>query len=205
MRYTSDHMVLTQIALLLTYWSPFDAEYKVNNYWVDRAFFHARAMRLQEFQTDCGVSSSRRRIVWWCCLLRDRLVAMGLRRPYRLQEAKSTWPVVDKSDFGLEVMFPKFISVDTKRAMIDSFIWLCKLSDIMRDLSVFHESNRFDREWSDSHIDGAAIMPELTKVSGFDSRLRSWEDGYRKINGEFIKSFIPGQCKMPNYVLIINK
>jgi hypothetical protein len=102
-------------------------------------------------------------------------------------------------------MFPKFMNTETKRAMIDSFIWLCKLTDIMRDIAVFHESNRFDREWSDSRMDGTSIMPELTKVSEFDSRLRNWEEGFRKINGDFIKSPVAGRCKMPNYVLIMNK
>jgi hypothetical protein len=73
----------------------------------------------------------------------------------------------------------------------------------MRDIAVFHENNRFDREWSDSYIDGAALMPELTRVSEFDSQLKSWKDGYLKVNGDIIKFPMAGTSKMPNYVLII--
>jgi hypothetical protein len=201
MRHTSDHLTLTKVALLLTYWSPFDAEYQVNNYWIDRAFYHARAITLWDPE---GVATSRRyRITWWCCLLRDRLVSIALRRPYRIHEAKSTWPIVNEADFGLEVMFPKFMIARTKRTMIDSFIWLCKLSDIMRDIAVFHEKKRFDREWSNSLIGSATILAEELQVSQFHIQLRDWKEGYLKLNGEYIKSLTPGSSKMPNYVLII--
>lgn len=203
MRHTPDRIVLTQVALMLTYWSPFDTEYKVNNYWVDQAFYHARAIKLYDFERDNGPMSSRRKIVWWCCLMRDRLVACGLRRPYRIQEMKEVWPVVKQTDFGLEVIFPRFIDAETKRAMIDAFIWLCKLTDVMRDIAVFHENNRFDREWSGGHVNGATIMPSLTRVSQFDGILRNWKTGYQKAYGYLITTPVPGRCKMPNYILVI--
>jgi hypothetical protein len=203
MCHTSDHLTLTKIALLLTYWSPFDAEYQVNNYWIDRAFYHARAIKLWDLQGKSVASSRRYRIIWWCCLLRDRLVSMALRRPYRIHEAKSTWPIVSETDFGLEAMFPKFITVKTKRTMIDSFIWICKLSDIIRDIAVFHEQKRFDREWFDGLIGSAATLAEEIQVSQFDSQLRDWKEEYLKLNGEYINSLRPGNSKFPNYVLII--
>ena len=203
MRYTSDHLILTKLALLLTYWSPFDTEYQVNNYWTDRAFYHARVIRLWDHRGKTAVTSTRCRIIWWCCLLRDRLISIALRCPYRIQEAKSAWPIVSETDFGLEVMFPQFMTVKTKRAVIDSFIWLCKLSDIMRDIAVFHERKRFDREWSDNIIDRATIMPEASRVSQFDSQLRNWREEYLKVSSEYITSLKPGTSKMPNYVLMI--
>jgi hypothetical protein len=137
--------------------------------------------------------------------LRDRLISFGLRRPYRIQDATSIWPIISKEDFGREATSPKFANVKTKRAAIEAFIWLCKLSNIMRDIAVFHENNRFDREWSDSHIGGAAVMPELTRVQEFDSQLKSWKDGYLKVNGDIIKFTMAGTSKMPSYVLIINE
>lgn len=199
--YTTDQMILTKVALLLTYWSPFDSEYQVNSYWVDRAFIHARAMKLWEPQPE--VTPSRRRIVWWCCLLRDRLISFALRRAYRIQEAKATWPVVSISEFGLEVMFPRFMDVKTKRTVLEAFIWSCELTDILRDVAVFHENNSFDREWSGGLIDKAQIVPEITQVSQFDNRLKNWKEGYLKLTGDYIKSLLPRSCRLPNYVLII--
>ena len=205
MNYTLDHLSMTKVALIFTYWHPFDSETQVNNYWVDRAFSHARAIKLWDWKNDGEDSSSRRRIVWWCCLLRDRLVSIGLRRPNRIQEAKSTWPIVDLADFGLEAMFPKFTDVKAKRAVIEAFIWLCKLSDILRDVAVFHEKNYFARSWTGAGMDKDAIMPELNQVSEFDSRLNDWKEGYLEINGDCIRSPRPSASKMPNYVMIINQ
>ena len=203
MRYTPDHVVLTKVALLLTYWSPFDAEYQVNNYWTDRAFYHARAIRLWDRQGESEATPSRCRLIWWCCLLRDRLISIALRRPYRIHEAQSTWPIISEADFGLEVMFPKFTNVKTKRTLVDSFIWLCKLSDIMRDIAVFHERTRFDREWTDGRIDRATLILEANQVQQFDSQLKNWKEEYLKANGEYVRSLRPGTSKFPNYVLII--
>lgn len=137
--------------------------------------------------------------------MRDRMISFALRRNYRIQEAKSNWPLVEVSDFGLEVMFPRFVDVKTKRAVIDSFIWLCKLSDIIRDVAIFHENNSFGREWSDSRIERADIVPEISQVTQFDNRLKKWREGYLKVNGDFIKSLVPRCPRMPNYVLLVNE
>ena len=203
MRYTQDHLILTKIALLLSYWSPFDSEHQVNNYWIDRAFSHARAIRLWDRPGENVVTSSRYRLIWWCCLLRDRLTSIALRRPYRIHETKTTWPLVTEADFGLEVMFPRFTTIRTKKILIQSFIWLCKLSDTMRDIAVFHEQTRFDREWSNNCVDQAKIMFEASQVSQFDSLLRSWRGEYLKVNGEYIASLRVGTSKFSNYVLVI--
>ena len=188
---------------MLTYWSPFDSEYQVNSYWIDRAFYHARAIALWDPQGKSVASLRRNRIVWWCCLLRDRVVSLALRRPYRIHEAKTTWPFVTEADFGLEVMFPKFTTAKTKRTMIDSFIWFCKLSDIIRDIAVFHEKKRFDREWSGGLVSSTTILAEEIQVSKFDTQLSDWKEEFLKSNGEYIKSVVPGSPKMPNYLLII--
>jgi hypothetical protein len=201
--YTTDQLTLIKVALLLTYWSPFDSEYQVNSYWVDRAFLHARAMKLWEPQQE--VTPSRRRIVWWCCLVRDRLISVALRRAYRIQESKSSWPVVSVSDFGLEVMFPRFMDAKTKRTVLEAFIWMCELTDIIRDVAVFQENNSFDREWSGGFLDKAQFVPEITQVSQFDNRLKNWKEGYLKITGDYIKSLMPRSCRLPNYALIVSE
>jgi hypothetical protein len=198
-------LVLTKVALLLTFWSPFDAEHQVNNYWVDRAFFHARAIKLWDSQGETDIMSGRRRIVWWCCLLRDRLISVALRRFSRIQENKSTWPIITEADFGPEVMFPKFMTVKRKQAVLQSFIWWCSLSDIIRDIAVFQEKKRVDQERSDGLVTEAAVISELAQVSRFDNRLRTWKKGYLQVSSDYIRSMKPGTSKLPNHVLIIGE
>lgn len=102
-------------------------------------------------------------------------------------------------------MFPRYMDAKTKRTVLEAFICLCDLSDIVRDVAVFHEENSFDREWSGGLIDKAAIVPEITQVSQFDNRLKNWKEGYLKLAGEYIKSILPRSCRMPNYLLIIGE
>jgi hypothetical protein len=135
--------------------------------------------------------------------VRDRMISFALRRAYRIQEAKATWPLVDIPDFGLEVMFPRFTDVKMKRTALEAFINLCDLTDIIRDVAVFHENNSFDREWSGGIIDKASIVPEITQISQFDNRLKNWKEGYLKIAGDYIKTLIPRSSRMPNYILIV--
>ena len=137
--------------------------------------------------------------------MRDRMISFALRRSYRIQEAKSIWPLVNISDFGLEVMFPRFMDAKTKRTTLEAFICLCDLTDIIRDIAVFHENNSFDREWSGGLIDKASIVPQITQVSQFDNRLKNWKEVYLKLAGDYIKSLIPRSCRMPNYVLIVGE
>ena len=73
----------------------------------------------------------------------------------------------------------------------------------MRDIAVFHEGKRFDREWSGGPIDRATLAAEATQVQQFDSQLRDWKEAYLRVSGEYIGSLSPGTSKFPNYVLII--
>lgn len=196
-------MILTKVSLLLTYWSPYDADFQVNSYWVDRAFYHARAIKLWDPQRYTGAMSCRRRIIWWMCLIRDRLISFGLRRPHRLQEAESDWAQIEESEFGAEVIFPRFVDTQTKKTTVRAFIWFCRLTDIMRTIAVFQENNRFEREWSDGHLDRQALISELTQVSIFDRQLKDWRRDYEKSLGSVLKDTTLRRSLIHSYSLIV--
>jgi hypothetical protein len=90
-----------------------------------------------------------------------------------------------------------------KRTCLEAFICHCDLSDIVRDVALFHETNSFDREWSGGVIDKASIVPEITQVSQFDNRLKHWKEAFLKLTGDYIKALAPRSCRIPNYVLIV--
>ena len=186
---------------MLSYWSPYNSDSQVNSYWVDRAFQHARAIRLSDPDCDSGTLCCRRRIVWWCCLIRDRLTSFGLRRPYRLHEPALGWKAVTERDFGLETIFPRYVSVLSKRDTIAAFLWLCKLTDIVSAMTVFQEDSRFEREWSDNVKDRTEITRELQQISMFDAQLKKWRKEFQKESEEAIENAKPEISKMPFYVL----
>lgn len=109
-------------------------------------------------------------------MVRDRVLALGMRRPYRLHKDPYNEMMISELDFGLEATSPMFTDIRTKRIAIMGFVWLCKLSEIMAAIAVFQRRNRFSRDWA---TDGVGISPsELEQVSVFDRALREWQDAF---------------------------
>ncbi|KIX08849.1 uncharacterized protein Z518_03506 [Rhinocladiella mackenziei CBS 650.93] len=112
---------LVQAALLLTYWTPFDFSQEVNSYWVDKAFYHAMIGKLhlrgQPYHS----------VIWWCCLVRNRTIALGLRSPHKLRHYKPG-PMLQVSDFRPSLLVR---GMDLRRAPLlaaETFLCLCKIS-----------------------------------------------------------------------------
>ena len=129
------------------------------------------------------------------------MTSFGLRRPYRLHESKSGWKTVTDKDFGLEAIFPRFVSVHSKHNTIAAFLWLCKLSEIGAAITLFQEDNRFEREWSDQLKDRTEVTRELHQVSTFDFQLKQWKKDTQKACEEAINVAPVGTSKMPFYIL----
>jgi len=126
---------LTRAAVLLSYWSPFTSEQQSNSYWIDQAFINARAAILQELDyASISISPGRRRIIWWCCQLRDVLLSFALRRINTLHTEPLTRKMVCADDFGAESTTPCFLSPLSKTLAINNFIRQCELSLVMREL-----------------------------------------------------------------------
>jgi hypothetical protein len=115
---------LTQAAVILSHWSPFDDTEEVNIFWVDEAFQNALHSRLH--------ASFRRlnRRVWWCCLVRNRLTALGLRRPDTLKHIRYV-KGFDALDIDTSES-PGCCSIGQIRLLLQKlFVQLCVLSEIM--------------------------------------------------------------------------
>lgn len=67
-----------QAALLLSFWNPYDSSKHVNIFWVDRAVSHALQARLKHSKY------ADHHIIWWCCVVATRTMALGLRRFQKL-------------------------------------------------------------------------------------------------------------------------
>ncbi|KAL4806045.1 hypothetical protein BDV18DRAFT_160115 [Aspergillus unguis] len=164
-----DHLTLTQAALLLSFWSPYNTDDQVNSFWVRQAFYHARKARLNDPKYE--TLNSRRLVIWWCCLTRDRLTTCGLRRPQELQDTDSVYPVPDIADFGFEAIFPQFIDVEAKHILLNSFICLCKLSEIMRTVLGITQGIWRDGAGISQALD---LETAMEKAESIVEQLQSW-------------------------------
>jgi len=211
-----DPVVLTQICLLLSLWSPgsisegpryLKHQYccsdgvQNNSYWLNLAFKHATAGELWRAQPDNVGQPCRRKLLWWCCLVRDRVLALGMRRPYRLHRAPFEETLISQVDFGLERKYPSYTDFQSKQISMLAFIWLCKLSEIMAAIAVFQRRTRFSRDWNGESIQTS--VEELLDVVKLEQELRKWKEEFEAAAVDVVKDHDYPDTLVPMNILTI--
>ncbi|RBA14342.1 fungal specific transcription factor [Fusarium proliferatum] len=134
----SSPMVLSQAALLLSFWYPTSrtGPQKPNSLWLSIAIHHARCLGAHEAweHPDLQVQSERSHLLrrlWWCCVIRDRVLSLGLRR--RLQITKVP-PVLLPSDFENEINHSEVARPENKRKLVCILLRVMELCGLLTDL-----------------------------------------------------------------------
>ncbi|KAI9925725.1 hypothetical protein ASPWEDRAFT_580763 [Aspergillus wentii DTO 134E9] len=118
-----DRIVILQTLLLMTYWSD-----HMNNPqrdiwdWIGVCNTQAHSIGLNRDPTTSDLDPRIKRLrirLWWSLYSRDRLIAMGLRRPTQINEGTSSVPMLKIDDFDLEPFHPSVISLFRCRQLED--------------------------------------------------------------------------------------
>ncbi|KAL4945917.1 hypothetical protein BDV06DRAFT_174055 [Aspergillus oleicola] len=108
-----DRIVVVQTLLLMTYWSD-----HMNNPqrdiwdWIGICSTNAHSIGLNRDPSSSDMDMRTKRLrtrLWWCLFSRDRLIAMGLRRPTQVNEGSSDLPMLRLDDFDFEPFHPAVI------------------------------------------------------------------------------------------------
>lgn len=160
------------MSLIISLWSPDSPNpgFQNNSYWLDMAFKHADSANLWALQATGDTPPNRYRLLCWCCIVRDRHLALVMRRPYRLHKVPVECTIVTEFDFGIEAYNPSFSSLPSKQMAMFAFIWLCKLSEIMATIAVFQQQAKFSRDWTGC----VGSSCDLDKAYAFDQNLEVW-------------------------------
>ncbi|KAL4978551.1 hypothetical protein BDW66DRAFT_158068 [Aspergillus desertorum] len=82
-----DRLVISQACLLLTWYST-DAERSTNSRWLRIAIRYAKKEQAHLYhelpQSRPGRKVSDLKRLWWCCMIRDRIISLGMRRPIQI-------------------------------------------------------------------------------------------------------------------------
>ncbi|KAJ9609500.1 hypothetical protein H2200_005827 [Cladophialophora chaetospira] len=109
--YEVDRVTVVQAVLLMTYWYESPDEPKDVWHWLGIATSVARTIGL-----NCDTSNAplmnpqQRRLwkrIWWSCYMRDRLIAIGMRRPMRISEGDFDVPMLELEDFETAALSPE--------------------------------------------------------------------------------------------------
>jgi Fungal specific transcription factor domain/Fungal Zn(2)-Cys(6) binuclear cluster domain len=105
--YETDRVTVVQTVLLMTYWYEAPDDPKCIWHWLGIAVSLARTIGINCDTSESGMDLKTRKLwkrIWWCCFLRDRLIALGMRRPLRIPEKEFDLPMLELEDFETAAM-----------------------------------------------------------------------------------------------------
>lgn len=102
-----DRMSLVQALLLMTYWYETPDDQKDTWHWMGVAISLSHTIGLhrnpeKSLALDMRAKKLWKRI-WWSCVVRDRLVALGMRRPTRIKSEHCDVPMLTLGDFDIDM------------------------------------------------------------------------------------------------------
>ncbi|KAJ6781784.1 hypothetical protein PWT90_10817 [Aphanocladium album] len=105
--YESDRLVLVQSLLLMTYWYETPDDQKDTWHWMGVAISLAHTIGLHRKPGANSMTNSKRKLwkrIWWSCFMRDRLIALGMRRPTRIKDEDFDVPMLVEGDFEIQTL-----------------------------------------------------------------------------------------------------
>lgn len=106
--YEADRITIVQAALLMTYWYENHDDLKDVWYWLGVAISLAKNVGLnRNLAYSPSMSVQRQSLwkrIWWSCYMRDKLIAIGIRRPMLIQQDDFDIPMLNMLDFETEAL-----------------------------------------------------------------------------------------------------
>lgn len=136
-----DRLVISQACLILTYYTT-DAERSNNSRWLRIAIRYAKKERAHVYhhfpQTGLGPGRKKSDLkrLWWCCMIRDRIISLGMRRPIQITPDQFDLHQLGLSfhDLEEECYHSEVYTPDIKIALCRVLASLCHLVVAVTDL-----------------------------------------------------------------------
>jgi hypothetical protein len=103
--YEIDRITLVQALLLMTYWYETPDDQKDTWHWMGVSISLAQTIGLHRNPAKSSMDVKRQKLwkrIWWSCFMRDRLIALGMRRPTRIKHEDCDVPMLLEEDFETE-------------------------------------------------------------------------------------------------------
>jgi hypothetical protein len=138
--YEVDRISLVQSLLLMTYWYETPDDQKDTWHWMGVSLSLAHTIGLHRDPGNSRMDLRRQRMwkrIWWSTYTRDRLIALGMRRPMRVKDDDCDVPMLTLDDFEFHQFTPEIVNmvgnseilrnVDHQRELALMFIEKAKL------------------------------------------------------------------------------
>ncbi|KAF5250112.1 hypothetical protein FANTH_4665 [Fusarium anthophilum] len=127
----SDLVSNAQGALLLTYYATMRDRARTNSILLATAIQYAQGAEADQFHKRPDQDSdttNRLKRLWWCCIVRDRILPLGVRRQLHITSINPALDHLTERDFAKEIHSSQVYSSQTKRSLVQLFISLCELA-----------------------------------------------------------------------------
>jgi hypothetical protein len=140
---------ISQAALMLSHWSNnvADAFRKGNSIWLSIAIQNARTAEAHHYSAMPTCSAMTNPLehkkqnvlkrLWWCCVLRDRILPLGLRRSVKITRTHFDFdanPGLGYNDLADEIDRSRVYNSGTKRCLIEICVQAIELCTVLTDL-----------------------------------------------------------------------
>ncbi|CZT10184.1 uncharacterized protein RAG0_14730 [Rhynchosporium agropyri] len=131
LNYETDHVSVVQSLLLMTYWYVAPNDQKDTWHLMGNAVRLGYTIGLHRNHAKSNMDPAKMKLwkrIWWCCFMRDHLVALGMRRPTQIEEASFDVPILEEEDFEIGVLA-------SNNTIISPDCTLMRETHIQRDLA----------------------------------------------------------------------
>ncbi|KAJ5166551.1 Cutinase transcription factor [Penicillium canariense] len=112
--YEVDRISLVQSLLLMTYWYETPDDQKDTWHWMGVSLSLAHTIGLHRDPGNSRMDLRRQRMwkrIWWSTYTRDRLIALGMRRPMRVMDDDCDVPMLALDDFEFRTFSPEIVKM----------------------------------------------------------------------------------------------
>ncbi|KAJ5782208.1 hypothetical protein N7457_003982, partial [Penicillium paradoxum] len=112
--YEVDRISLVQSLLLMTYWYETPDDQKDTWHWMGVSLSLAHTIGLHRDPGNSRMDVRRQRMwkrIWWSTYTRDRLIALGMRRPMRVKDDDCDVPMLSLEDFEFHPFSPEIVAM----------------------------------------------------------------------------------------------
>ncbi|KAH8727499.1 cutinase transcription factor 1 alpha [Phaeosphaeriaceae sp. PMI808] len=190
--YESDRVSLVQALLLLTYYYETPDDQKDTWHWMGVATSVAHTIGLHRNPDNTNLDSKRAKLwkrIWWSTYMRDRLIALGMRRPTRIKTEDFDVPLLTIDDFEISPI-PDSITcipagcrvardVDVQRQLAimcieKARLCLCISHVLSKQYCVLNNNHGLQNDRTTMMLLPKKLDPETSEVKICDEELQKW-------------------------------
>ncbi|KAL6239405.1 hypothetical protein BDW75DRAFT_198898 [Aspergillus navahoensis] len=131
--YEVDRISLVQSLLLMTYWYETPDDQKDTWHWMGVSLSLAHTIGLHRDPANSRMDVRRQRMwkrIWWSTYTRDRLIALGMRRPMRVKDDDCDVPMLTLDDFEFHPFSPEIVSMVGNSEILQSVAYQRELASM---------------------------------------------------------------------------